>query len=54
LLPKAVLNLVVSVATEDIYSAVPFCELVWPGGKACVAYHFAAESLLLLGVSTSQ
>ena len=53
LLPEAVWNSVVSVATEDRWfwcTTAPGSPVLW----ACVAYHFAAEPLLLLDISTSQ
>ena len=52
LLPEAVWNTLVSVRTKDEQ-----CLLATLGGPvlwACVAYHFMAEPLLLLDVSTTQ
>ena len=57
LLPEAVWNSVLSVATENIYIFFYMLRASALGGTvlwACVAYHFAAEPLLLLEVSISQ
>ena len=53
LLPEAVWNSVVCVATEDRLFLCPSA-LCGPVLSAFVAYHFVAEQLLLLDVSTSQ
>ena len=53
LLPEAVWNSVMSVATEDrrfLRASAHGGPVLW----ACVAYHFVDEPLLLLDVSTSQ